>query len=287
MSREPAGPRRRRHVLAGPVAGDVPVLAGGGDDRAVRGGAGRQRFDRRRPGGGRGRARRHPRRAPAATSATAGRPTSGAQGATAPWLLIANPDVRWCEPGALDALLAAGERWPQGRRVRPGHRDPRWSAVSECACVALARARHRSCACRLVVADESVDRRPTGRSGNARRGRRAAGCRARPCWCAGKRSRQSAASTRNTSCTSRTSTSATGSARAGWTSVYVPSAVVEHTGGHATSAGPALMQRAHHASAYRYLADRYRGRALAAGADGAARRAAGALPALAGLGAHG
>ena len=26
----------------------------------------------------------------------------GAQGAAAPWLLIVNPDVRWCEPGALD-----------------------------------------------------------------------------------------------------------------------------------------------------------------------------------------
>ncbi len=48
-------------------------------------------------------------------------------------------------------------------------------------------------------------------------------------------------------------------ARAGWSSVYVPSAVVEHSGGHATRRVPERMQRAHHASAYRYLADRYRG----------------------------
>ncbi|WP_414637740.1 glycosyltransferase family 2 protein [Actinomycetospora sp.] len=51
--------------------------------------------------------------------------------------------------------------------------------------------------------------------------------------------------------------------RAGWLNVYVPEATVVHTGGHATTRDAptsARMLREHHRSAYRFLADRYRGR---------------------------
>src|SRR3954470_1114886 len=37
---------------------------------------------------------------------------AGAAGADRPWLVVANPDVVW-QPGALDALLDAGERLPR------------------------------------------------------------------------------------------------------------------------------------------------------------------------------
>nr|WP_026204786.1 glycosyltransferase family 2 protein [Actinomycetospora chiangmaiensis] len=50
--------------------------------------------------------------------------------------------------------------------------------------------------------------------------------------------------------------------RAGWLNVYVPDAEVVHTGGHATETDvptSARMLREHHRSAYRFLADRYRG----------------------------
>lgn len=47
--------------------------------------------------------------------------------------------------------------------------------------------------------------------------------------------------------------------RAGWTSVYCPSATVVHQGGHSTGRDPAAMARAHHDSAYRYMSRRYRG----------------------------
>ena len=50
--------------------------------------------------------------------------------------------------------------------------------------------------------------------------------------------------------------------RAGWLNVYVPGASVVHTGGHATERDPATSARMlteHHRSAYRFLADRYRG----------------------------
>ena len=52
-------------------------------------------------------------------------------------------------------------------------------------------------------------------------------------------------------------------ARAGWLNVYVPRAEVVHTGGHATERDATTSSRMlaeHHRSAYRFLADRYRGR---------------------------
>ncbi|MFT4028592.1 MAG: glycosyltransferase family 2 protein [Protaetiibacter sp.] len=45
--------------------------------------------------------------------------------------------------------------------------------------------------------------------------------------------------------------------RAGWRMRYAPSAVVVHIGAHSTGASSAMV-RAHHASAYQYLARRYR-----------------------------
>jgi N-acetylglucosaminyl-diphospho-decaprenol L-rhamnosyltransferase len=45
--------------------------------------------------------------------------------------------------------------------------------------------------------------------------------------------------------------------RRGWLHVYAPSAVVVHEGAHATRRDPHRMQRAHHASALRYLSFQY------------------------------
>lgn len=49
----------------------------------------------------------------------------------------------------------------------------------------------------------------------------------------------------------------------GWSNVYVPGSRVFHTGAHSTSQAPTSMDRAHHASAYRYLSRRYSGPHLA------------------------
>jgi N-acetylglucosaminyl-diphospho-decaprenol L-rhamnosyltransferase len=46
--------------------------------------------------------------------------------------------------------------------------------------------------------------------------------------------------------------------RLGFQVVYVPTAVVVHEGGHSASKHAAAMSKAHHASAYRYLAGTYR-----------------------------
>lgn len=46
-------------------------------------------------------------------------------------------------------------------------------------------------------------------------------------------------------------------AKAGWSNVYVPAAEVTHAKSHAVSRSPELMLPAHHASVYKYLADRH------------------------------
>lgn len=45
--------------------------------------------------------------------------------------------------------------------------------------------------------------------------------------------------------------------QAGWRNIYVPAAIVTHTGAHSTSRDARRMERAHHQSAYRYLSRRY------------------------------
>jgi N-acetylglucosaminyl-diphospho-decaprenol L-rhamnosyltransferase len=47
--------------------------------------------------------------------------------------------------------------------------------------------------------------------------------------------------------------------KAGWLNVYVPSAVVVHTGGHATARDPGGMAAQHHRSAWLYLSRHYAG----------------------------
>jgi len=51
--------------------------------------------------------------------------------------------------------------------------------------------------------------------------------------------------------------------KAGWLSVYVPSAEVLHHKGHSTGHDPANHLAAHHTSTYLFLADRYSGWRLA------------------------
>jgi N-acetylglucosaminyl-diphospho-decaprenol L-rhamnosyltransferase len=47
--------------------------------------------------------------------------------------------------------------------------------------------------------------------------------------------------------------------KAGWDVIYAPSSTVVHHGGHSTTRDPARMSKAHHDSAYQYLAGRYVG----------------------------
>ena len=164
--------------------------------------------------------------APAATSATAGRPTRRRRGHDRGLAVVANPDIIW------HARLArrAARRGPSaGRRAARSAPDPtpRRRRSTRRPGPPVARPRHRPRAVRLVVAVATRGPRPTAtsRAQPARADRRLA-VRLVPAAAprrlrAGRRLRH-----RATSCTSRTSTSATGSADAGWQNVYVPDAVV-------------------------------------------------------------
>jgi len=182
----------------------------------------------------------------------------GARGASAPWLMIVNPDVRWSQPGALDELIAGAVRWPTGGAFGPAIVTPDGELYpSARALPSLGRGTGHALAGFWW---------PTNPWTAAYRQERESPVEGRCGWLSG-----SALLVR------REAFEAVGGfdpgyfmyfedvdlcdrlARAGWSCVYVPSAVVEHTGGHATRRSPVIMQRAHHASAYRYLADRHSG----------------------------
>jgi N-acetylglucosaminyl-diphospho-decaprenol L-rhamnosyltransferase len=176
---------------------------------------------------------------------------------TAPLVVIANPDVVW-EPGALDELVAAAGRWPHGGAFGPLIRTPNGQVYpSARELPSLGRGiGHALCGwwwpANPWTAAYRVERQAPAE--------RAAG------WLSG-------------SCllVRREAFDAVGGfdpgyfmyfedldlgeriGRAGWQNVYVPSAVVVHTGGHATSRDAARMAGEHHRSAWRYLSGRYAG----------------------------
>jgi N-acetylglucosaminyl-diphospho-decaprenol L-rhamnosyltransferase len=185
----------------------------------------------------------------------------GASGADAQWLVVANPDVTW-EPGALDALLEAAERWPDAGCLGPAIRTPQgWLYPSARAFPSLGRGAGHA------LFGWWWPSNPWTRSYRSEAGPPAEG---RTGWLSG-------------SCMllRRTAFEAVGGfdpayfmycedmdlcrrlADAGWSSVYVPSAVITHTGGHATSRQAREMVREHHRSLFRYLSRQYDGPARA------------------------
>ena len=178
-------------------------------------------------------------------------------GAEVGWVAVANPDVEW-HPGSLDELLAAAERWPRAAALGPLIREPdgavypsarllpslgrgighavfspmwpgnRWTREyrQEGAVVGERTAEWLSGSCLLLrrAAFERVDGfdpRYFMYFEDVDLGDRLG--------------------------------------RAGWLNVYVPSAEVTHLGGHSTSQVSERMLAEHHASTYRYLADRHPG----------------------------
>jgi len=173
------------------------------------------------------------------------------------WVLVANPDVEF-EPGALDALLEATERWPRAGTVGPAIRTPDGSLYPS--------ARSLPSLGRGIGHAVFGWWWPANPWTAAYRRERGAPAEGPVGWLSG-------------SCllVRREAFDAVGGfdpayfmyfedldlceriGRAGWQNVYVPGAVAVHEGGHATSRHAAAMVAAHHASAYRYLSRRYAG----------------------------
>jgi len=182
----------------------------------------------------------------------------GVAAASGEFVVIANPDVVW-EPGSLDELLAAAQRWPQAGSLGPLIRTVEGAVYpSARALPSLGRGiGHALCgwwwpsnpwtAAYRRERGELLEG-PTGwLSGSCLLVRRAAFDSVAgfdPAYFMyfedvdlGERL-----------------------GKAGWQNVYVPTAVVVHTGGHATARDPARMALEHHRSAWIYLANRYPGR---------------------------
>jgi N-acetylglucosaminyl-diphospho-decaprenol L-rhamnosyltransferase len=176
---------------------------------------------------------------------------------TAEFVVVANPDIVW-SPGSLDQLLAAARRWPKGAAFGPLIRTPE-GAIYPSARLLPSLGRgigHALCgwwwpsnpwtAAYRVENSAPVERTAGWLSGSCLLLRRDAFDEVSgfdPGYFMyfedldlGERL-----------------------SRAGWQSVYVPGASVEHLGGHATSRDARRMAAEHHRSAWRYLSRRYRG----------------------------
>nr|WP_051442372.1 glycosyltransferase family 2 protein [Saccharomonospora iraqiensis] len=173
------------------------------------------------------------------------------------WIVFANPDLEW-DPGALDTLRDAARRWPRGGAFGPLIRESDGTVYPSARLLpSLGRGIGHALLGRVWPANPWT---------RAYRQEHAAPRERTAEWLSG-------------SCqlVRREAFDAVGGfdpryfmyfedvdlgdriGRAGWLNVYVPSAGVMHIGGRSTEQASARMLAAHHASAYRYLADRHRG----------------------------
>ncbi|ONM46129.1 dTDP-Rha--alpha-D-GlcNAc-pyrophosphate polyprenol alpha-3-L-rhamnosyltransferase [Nocardia donostiensis] len=171
------------------------------------------------------------------------------------FVVIANPDIRW-GTNAIDELLAAARRWPRAGALGPMVREPGGSIYPSARSVPglLDGAGHAILGAvwksnpwtlRYRQDNEGISERAVGwLSGSCLLVRRAAfdsidGFDSRYFMYMedvdfGDRM-----------------------GKAGWHNVFVPSAEITHAKGHAAGRNPEVMLPAHHASAYRFQADRH------------------------------
>ena len=181
----------------------------------------------------------------------------GAVASEAPWLVIANPDIAF-EPSSIDTLIDAAERWPHGGAFGPLIRTPQGDLYPS--------------ARELPTLGRGIGHaifgwwwpsNPWTASYRREKGAPVEG----PCgWLSGsllllRKEAWDAVGGFDPAYFMYFEDVDLGAqlASAGWQSVYVPSAVVTHDGGHSTRKNPAAMLKAHHASAMRYLSSRYSG----------------------------
>ena len=181
----------------------------------------------------------------------------GASGFDGEWLVIANPDIAW-QAGSLDALLAAGDRWPDAGCLGPGIRtldDKLYPSAR--AFPSLGRGLgHALCGWWWPA-------NPWTRSYRAEVGRPVEGTTG---WLSGslmlvRRTawEQIAGFDPKFFMYCEDMDLCRRLAEAGWQNVYVPAAVVTHVGGHATDGRSRVMLRAHHRSLFIYLSEHYPG----------------------------
>ncbi|HUR14121.1 MAG TPA: glycosyltransferase family 2 protein [Mycobacteriales bacterium] len=181
----------------------------------------------------------------------------GAEDFHGDWLVIANPDVVW-DGGALDELLAAGERWPQAGCVGPAIRTVEGKLYpSARAFPSLGRGLGHA------LFGWFWPSNPWTRAYRAEGGRPEEGPTG---WLSG-----------SLMLVRREAWEQVGGfdaryfmycedmdlcrrlAESGWLNVYAPAAKITHVGGHSTQTVARRMLREHHRALYRYLSDHHQG----------------------------
>ena len=174
------------------------------------------------------------------------------------WVLVANPDIV-VDPGALDTLIEAGDRWPRAGALGPLIRTG--GEVYPSARLQPSLGRGVGHALFAAVWPANPWTRSYRQEGSV--AERTAGWLSGSCVLLRREAWDSVDGFdpryfmyfEDVDLGDRLG-------RAGWLNVYVPDAEVVHTGGHATERDAPTSSRMlaeHHRSAYRFLADRYRG----------------------------
>jgi N-acetylglucosaminyl-diphospho-decaprenol L-rhamnosyltransferase len=180
----------------------------------------------------------------------------GAQGSTAEFLLISNPDIEF-RPGAIDELVKAATRWPHGASFGPAilERDGRLYPSAR----ALPVVAHGIGHALLARIWPSNPWTRMYRREDIAVEERAAGWLSGSCILVRRQAFEQVGGFdpgyfmyfEDVDLGDRLT-------QAGWQNVYVPTAQVMHTGGTTTQRYPRRMLKAHHESAYRYLGAKYR-----------------------------
>ena len=171
------------------------------------------------------------------------------------WALVANPDIRF-EDGAVDELLAAARRWPRAATLGPAIRTPQGALYPSARDLpSLATGVGHAAIGWLWPANPWTARYRREREDPRER---PAGWLSGSCFLVDLEAFHSVGGFdpaffmyfEDVDLALRLG-------RRGWLHVYVPTAIVTHEGGHATSREPRRMLRVHHTSALRYLSAQY------------------------------
>ncbi len=171
------------------------------------------------------------------------------------WALVANPDIRF-EDGSIDELLTAAERWPRAATLGPAIRTPQGALYPSARDLpSLSTGIGHAALGWLWPANPWTARYRREREDPRER---PAGWLSGSCFLVDLEAFHSVGGFdpaffmyfEDVDLAERLG-------RRGWLHVYVPSAIVTHEGGHATSREPRRMLRVHHTSALRYLSAQY------------------------------
>lgn len=173
------------------------------------------------------------------------------------WVVISNPDVEW-EPGSLDELIAAADRWPRGGAFGPLITEPSGAVYPSAREVPSLGKGIGHGVLGKVWPGNPWTRAYKQSASDVRE--RVAGWLSGSCFVIRREAFDSVDGFdsryfmyfEDVDLGERLG-------RAGWQNVYVPSAKVMHVQGVSTAKASSKMLAAHHESAYRFIADRHQG----------------------------